>query len=847
MEAEMKYTGLNLSEISFPIGGIGTGCIGLAGNGRFVDIEIFNRPNKQSVAAYTFFAVRAEYPSGKVISRILQGDVTKDLSGSHSSGQHTGFGFGPLHNTMCGFPHFKNIEFEGRYPMASIRFFDDDFPADVILEAYNPFIPHDAKNSSIPCAIFNLRIKSRVDGVRYTAVFCAANPADCSINEDVSGEGFGAVRLSNARLGRDEIGYGDMTLATNSGSAFVAPYWYRGGWRDAPTTFWFELERDSFAVRRYEDPGKSDPATIGVRAEIGEGEEKSFNFVLSWNYPNCYNYWSPYKDGEGRDVIWKNYYATVFEDSLASARYVLDNLDEFYGKTVEFTESLHSSTLDGAVIDAISSTLSVLRSPTVSRLENGAFYGWEGVAANEGSCEGTCTHVWSYAYALCFLFPELERSIRDTEFAQDIAPDGRMSFRTQLPLGRGVGGFRACLDGQMATVIKTYREWKISGDGEWLASHWEKVKSVLEYAWSYDNYDAWDKDKDGILEGRQHHTLDMELFGPSAWLEGMYLAALRAGAEMAEYFGESERAAEYMHLFENGYAYTKDKLFNGRYFIQNIDLSSRAPIERFNCENYWNSEQNELKYQIGEGCEIDQLLGQWHATLCGLGDVFDREQRRVALENMYKEIYKPSLREYPNAWRVFALGDEGGAIMCAYPRDVYRPVIPIPYVDECMTGFEYAFAGTLISEGFIDEGLDIVRSIRDRYDGKKRNPYNEIECGSNYARPMAAFALLPIFSGFEFDMTRGYVGFSPILKGNFKCLWSIGGAWGDFTLRCGEARLDLKGGELTLDTFKVAGGENAVAVEVDGCEVGFDTLGDNISLGGVKIEKNLTVRLKSAK
>ena len=841
----MKYTGSHLNEISFPLGGIGTGCIGLAGNGRFIDQEIFNRPNKGSIAHYTFFAVRAEYPSGKVISRILQGDVLKDLSGSHNSAKpHTGFGFGPLSTTMCGFPHFKSIEFEGRYPMAKIIFSDEGFPADIELEAYNPFIPHDAKNSSIPCAIFNLKIKGKVDGVRYTLVFCTYNPSDSSVNTALSEGGTVAVRLSDAALGKDDIGYGDITISTNAENAFAAPYWYRGSWSDAPTTFWYELEHDSFAVRNYENSGKRDPATIGARATVGKGEEKSFNFVFSWNYPNCYNYWSPLKDSEGKDITWKNYYATIFDDSLASAKYVFENLGDFYKKTLDFTDTLHSSSLDEAVIDAVSSTMSVLRSPTVLRLENGEVWGWEGVASRDGSCYGTCTHVWGYAYAMCFLFPELERSVRDTQFANDVAPDGRMNFRTQLPLGRGVGDFRACLDGQMATVIKTYRDWKISGDGEWLASNWESVKRILEYAWSYDNYDAWDKDRDGILEGRQHHTLDMELFGPSGWLEGMYLAALRAGAEMAEYFGESERVAEYKRLFENGYAYTKEKLFNGKYFIQNIDISSRAPIERFHCENYWNEEQNELKYQIGDGCEIDQLLGQWHASLCGLGDIFDKEQRKTALRNMYREIFKPSLREYPNAWRVFALGDEGGAIMCAYPEGAYRPVIPISYVDECMTGFEYAFAGTLISEGLIDEGLSVVRAIRDRYDGQKRNPYNEIECGSNYARPMAAFALLPIFSGFEYDMTRGYIGFSPIVDGDFNSLWSVGGSWGEFSLDGDCARMSVKGEPITLSSFKVLGGENTAAVEIDGVAVEFTLDGDVIDFGERKIEKSLVVKFK---
>ena len=840
----MKYTGSNLNEISFPLGGIGTGSIGLSGNGRFIDLEIFNRPNKGSIAHYTFFAIRAEYESGKVISRILQGDFTKDLSGSHSSeNAHSGFGFGPLSTTMCGFPHFKNVEFEGRYPMARITFSDEDFPADIELEAYNPFIPHDTKNSSIPCAIFNLKIKGKADGVRYTLVFCTSNPSNSSINTDKSNGGIVAIKLSDTSSDKCDAGYGDLTIATDARDAFAAPYWYRGSWSDAPTTFWYELEHDRFAVRNYESAGKRDAATIGARAAVNSDEEKEFNFVLSWNYPNCYNYWSPYKDAEGKDVMWKNYYATVFEDSLQSAEYTLKSLSEFYVKTLDFTDTLHSSTLDEAVIDAVSSTMSVLRSPTVLRLEGGEFWGWEGVGPRNGSCEGTCTHVWSYAYALCFLFPELERSIRDTEYANDVAKDGRMNFRTQLPLGRGVGGFRACLDGQMATVIKTYRDWKISGDNKWLASNWESVKKILEYAWSYDNYDAWDKDKDGILEGRQHHTLDMELFGPSGWLEGMYLAALRAGAEMAEYFGETERAEEYRGLFENGYNYTKEELFNGKYFIQNIDLSSRAPIERFHCENYWNDEQNELKYQIGEGCEIDQLLGQWHATLCGLGDIFDKEQRKTALQNMYKEIYKESLREYPNAWRVFALGDEGGAIMCAYPKGTYRPVIPISYVDECMTGFEYAFAGTLISEGFTEEGLNIVRSIRDRYDGKKRNPYNEIECGSNYARPMASFALLPIFSGFDYDMTKGHIGFSPIEKGVFKCLWSVGRAWGEILRNNNEMTLTVKGGNIRLSSFGIDPDRTASRLTIDGKEIEHSQIGRILSFAPQTVNNSLHVEL----
>ena len=90
----------------------------------------------------------------------------------------------------------------------------------------------------------------------------------------------------------------------------------------------------------------------------------------------------------------------------------------------------------------------------------------------------------------------------------------------------------ACVDGQMATVIKTCRDWKISGDTDWLRENWDTVKRILSYAWDERNEHEWDRDRDGVLEGRQHHTLDMELFGPNTWLNTFYLAALAAAAAM---------------------------------------------------------------------------------------------------------------------------------------------------------------------------------------------------------------------------------------------------------------------------------------------------------------------------
>jgi len=526
-------------------------------------------------------------------------------------------------------------------------------------------------------------------------------------------------------------------------------------------------------------------------------------------------------------VTWKNYYATRYEDSAASCRYALAHFDELYRETDIFRKALHGSTLPAAVIDAAASTLSVLKSPTVLRLPDGTFYGWEGTHELEGSCDGTCTHVWSYAYALCFLFPDLERSLRDTEFRYDTDADGAMYFRTALPLGRGIstqyvdGKPIPCVDGQMATVIKIYRDWKITGNSEWLRNNWENIKKILEYAWSDKNHCEWDKDKDGVLEGRQHHTLDMELFGPSSWLESMYLAALKAAAEMADFLGEPEKRDEYTALFENGYRWTKEHLFNGAYFHQHVDLNDAGPTKHFGCPNYWNSEAAELKYQIADGCAIDQMLGQWHANICGLGDVLDPEQRRIALCSMMKNNFKPSMREFANPWRIFALNDEQGTIICDYPEGSYKPVIPITYCEETMHGFEYAFASLLVTEGMTEEGVQVAKAVRDRYDGEKRNPWNEIECGSNYARSMASFALLPAFSGFSYDLPRGTIGFAPKPAGDYRCIWSLGTGWGVFERTGKESAIRIIKGKLTLSCLKLSNAEKITALYLDGNAVSF--------------------------
>lgn len=828
----------NTKNVSFPLGGIGTGCIGLAGNGELKDWEIFNRPSKSTRNGYSHFAIRASY-ANKNIAKVLHGDTVEDLMGTPcASNGHYGFGYGPRENSLAGFPHFKNVIFDGSFPTARLSFSDDDFPATVSLCAFNPFIPHDEFNSSLPAAFFEWEIENITnENIRFALACTVCNPAVSTVNEKASVGGFGGVLLKSADLNDNEIGYSDLCVLTDHCDTSVQEYWYRGRWKDGCTTYWKNFQNlERMPERSYPTPSRADHGTVVSYVDIPAGAKAKIRFVIAWNVPVAYNYWRPRRE---ECATWRNYYATQFKSSFETAKYALEKFDLLRDKTVLFEKTLQSCTLSPHIKDAICSNLSVLKTPTALRLEDGSFWGWEGCNETTGSCYGTCQHVWNYAYAMPYLFPRLERSIRENTLNYALLDSGATSFRINLPLKREMSTERACVDGQMGEVIKCYREWKFSGDNEWLRAHSEKIFKMLEYAWSDENPDKWDADMDGVLEGRQHHTLDMELFGPSSWLQGFYLLALDCAAEMASAIGDKERESRYSKLYEKGKAWTNEHLFNGRYFNQSVDLSDKSLLDRFDAaQRYWNEETEEIKYQVADGCIIDQMLADWHAVLVGRKGVFDTDKKRTALENLYKNNYKPSMRSVVNMWRNFSLNDEAGTVICSYPEGAKLPSIPIPYCEETMTGFEYALAGLMISEGYVAEGENIVKAVRDRYDGEKRNPWNEIECGSNYARSMASYAFMPIYSGFSFDMTKKHIGFAPIHNSG-RYMFSACESWGSIELCDGRCNISILGNALTLNSIAIPDVEKITSVTADGEPVDFKVVNDRIVFDSVEVRGEL--------
>jgi len=863
-----------LDEIAFGLGGIGTGTISLTGRGRLVDWEIQNRPNKGSLNAFSFFTLWAKEQGKDPVAKVLAERPMRRLAGS-GPGLFTGSGFGADRLTGAGLPHMKKARFTGRYPFAEIEFTDPDVPLGVTLTAYNPLVPHNVDDSSIPGAVFLFELNNPGTApVSATVLFNMHNIVDgdfTNYNEYVDKDGVRGIVMASEKKKPESPRWGTMGMFTPHADVTYARAWIRGSWFENLLTFWDELAATGEVVDRTYPPLVGDIATLGLKTTVGPKETVTLPLYITWSFPTMEGYWRPDVTETGADGTpvtgkprWRNYYARRFPDALTAAGYLAKHHDRLLSATRRFADALFSSTLPDYVLDAVSSQISTIRSTTCIMLPDGTLYSFEGCHCGDGCCEGSCTHVWNYAQTLAFLFPALERSMREAEYRYSMGDDGRVAFRISVPFGleaaesafggtAGLGeAFHPAADGQMGGVMRIYRDYMLTGDKKWLAALWPSVKRSLEYAWRY-----WDADKDGVMEGLQHNTYDIEFFGPNTMMGSLYAGALVAAARMARVMGEDEAAAEYEALARRGAEWMDKNLFNGRYYVQQVDPDADrlSPVATDISMGGQDKDENGMpKYQYGVGCLSDQLFGQALARLFGLGYLFDDGHVKKALASVFRYNWRADLTGHVNPERVFATEGEPGLIICTWP-DGGRPRLPFVYADEVMTGFEYQVAVHLIGEGMIDEGLSIVRGIRSRYDGRYRNPFNEVECGNHYIRAMANWGLVLALSGFTFDAPGNAYGFAPkIMADAFTTFWSTGTGWGTFTQRVekGTARAELtvlygklEIGRLSLGTIGTgAKGVTVATVTKDGTAAtgakgGTGMTGAKVAKGGATLPAHI--------
>ncbi len=803
----------HLERISLPLGGIGTGTVGLGGRGNLCDWEIMNRPAKGYIPFVgqqlgPFFALTLRSEEGESWTRAVEGPLPLSFyENSHGSTA-----------VNHGLPRFRHASFAAAYPFGQVLLSDPSMPVDVRLEAFNPLVPGDPEASGIPAAVLRYVIQNKTDGP-FKGALCGTLPnfIGCdgsnvgrdwkgdpvvagpkgNRNEFRRGENVSGIYMFSTGVDAKAEQWGTMAISTASPQPVsYRTAWSEQGWGSSLLDFWDDFSQDGRLEDRPLRETDMPEASLAVEVEIPPQESRSITFLLTWHFPNRRT-WTPKNTDE--DLIG-NYYTTQYRDAWDAAERLAPRLAELENRTVEFVRVFCESSLPAEVKEAALFNVSTLRSQTCFRTPDGRFYGFEGSSNRAGCCWGSCTHVWNYEQATAYLFGSLARSMREVEFGHATNADGLMSFRVGLPLARACDLNRAAADGQMGCIMKMYRDWQLSGDDALLRSLWPNVKKALEFCWIPG---GWDADRDGVMEGCQHNTMDVEYFGPNPQMGIWYLGALRAAEEMSRYLGDKEFAATCRRLFESGSAWIDAHLFNGEYYEHEVrppkDLESIAPglVVGMGAKDLADPD-----YQLGKGCLVDQLVGQFMAHVCGLGYLVDAGHVRTTLQSIRKYNQHDGFFDHFNCLRSFVLGDESALLMASYPHG--RPKNPFPYFTEVMTGFEYTAAVGMLYEGEVDAGLKCIRDIRDRYDGRKRSPFDEAECGHHYARAMASWAAVLALSGFHYSAVEKSMRFAD-REGKY--FWSNGSAWGTCRLQKEgqkyRADLQVLNGRLELKAFGV--------------------------------------------
>ena len=785
------FTTNDLAYIGMPVGGIATGQVYLGGDGQLWNWDIFN--------------IAACQPGGT-------GD--RYYLNPMRQQQHFANGFaimvndqGKVYNRQLNSKGFSDITFSGEYPVGKVTFTDRQVPVEVRLQAYSPFIPTDADNSGLPAILMEYEVKNTSDNdldiemsgwLQNMSCFQTAtgNSPYVHTNTVCHHEKFTGVVLSGPQeLANERPDWGSMSLVLLSPKAVAS-----ARCEELRGTGIFDISE----VHEKAEQALGHPLIGGVKQglRLKKGESHHFTFLLTYHFPNVH-LWDAAPEWQDKNHL-RHYYNNQFKDALAVTRYVADH-PQLLATTHLWNKTWYDSTLPKDFLDRTFGTVSTLATSATVRFDDitdapaneGRYYNFEGVYLGDG----TCRHVSHYGQVLGRLFPSLARHLRQqTDLGLSFTPEGIISYRGEFSWEGHHDGRGYAADGQAGTILGIYREHLMSPDNDFLKNNWAKVKRAMQYMIQHDKEKSGKPD--GILEGIQYNTLDRMWYGKIPWISGLYIAALRASAQMAVVMGDKAFSRQCDDIAEQGTRYLSTHLFNGEYFVQQLDT---AHLDGPNSN---------------QGCHVDQLLGQYWASQLHLGHIFPQQQTRQALAAIMKynfvHHYGDYLRHAPiPVSRWYADDDEQGVVGCTFPHggaDIAPGHINndweklvVGYFSEIFTGQEHALAATLLSEGMVDDALKVVRAVNDRYAPAKRNPYNEIEYGNHYTRAMSSYAPFIAATGFLYDGPRGIIGFRPAMQqAHFKSAFVTAQGWGSYEQQLGTPEsytLQLHYGTLRLQTM----------------------------------------------
>jgi uncharacterized protein (DUF608 family) len=822
IDPTVTYQGEYLTGIDFPIGALGGSVIRMNGKAERQWWQIFNNFEERAgsgIVPNSFFAIRTNDEGTSVVKALQTSSVD---------------GFGAM----------KDLSFQGEYPFGWYKFIDKTLPVQLTMEAYNPLIPMDVKNSGIPCAIYNIKVSNptsktievsllgaQQNAVGFTGYDTIAGPNNRSCrgygenkNEIINGSDITSLKMTGNG--------GSMQLSVYEENASYASSWANNAalLKDFTDDGKLAGEKSASSPKK----GTTIDGAIATDFSLKPGEEKTITFVLSWHFPS---------GTFGRADIPEWYFVkggSMYENWWVNANevdeYVQKNFSYLESNSKLYHETMYSSNFPRFALDRISSNLCVLKSPTTFWTKEGYFGIWESTSFKE-EWYGNCKHVCHYAQGHARAFPELGRTLRKQDL-QTITKEGLLPARD--------GEWKDAIDGHFGSILGVYREHLLSDDDIFLYNSWPRTKKAIDYT-----INRFDADKDGMMKGDHHNTLDCNASGTSPWIGTLYMAALKACEQMAIIVEDQEAADKYRTIWTVGVKNQNEQLWDEK-------LGHYAEKSEF-----LEIEGKRMKVMT-DATNIDMLLGQWWANQLNLGQLYPVDRTRQSLAKIHKNNKFTDIEGsgYKASFRDFLGTGNTGWFMNTYPGEI--PENTILYHNEVMSGFEYAAASTMLQYGMLEEGLDIIGSIAARYDGRFRgegevhlannscvfgtgSPFGEDECGDFYTRAMSSWSALLALQGFIYEGPKQTIGFKPTWQPeDHASFFTTSKGWGLFsqtqTQSVQTADIAVKFGAAQIKNIVLAVPDKKTAskitVRLDGTE---QTIENSKQDGNT-----LTINLKSA-
>ena len=299
--------------------------------------------------------------------------------------------------------------------------------------------------------------------------------------------------------------------------------------------------------------------------------------------------------------------------------------------------------------------LSTLRTQTCSGTADGRFYGWEGCSPNAGCCPGIVhPRVELRAGDTVPVRPALARLPRGRVSATPTSEAGLMDFRVALPIGRA----------QEWPWPPPTGRWAASSGVPRLAALRRRRLPTAPLAAGPQGpgvrlgHGGWDADRDGVMEGCQHNTMDVEYYGPNPQMGLCYLGALRAAEEMAGTVGDPAFASSTAPLRER-------HAVDGRAPVERRVL--RAPRGAAEVQGRrGRGPQPSAWARATDAARLPARRRVPRATSCSASSwptcaawaLVDPAHTRETLRSIFRYNLQPDLFAHFNAMRAYAVNDE---------------------------------------------------------------------------------------------------------------------------------------------------------------------------------------------